>query len=186
MKTIAKIVPVFLLVLLIISCGHKRLEINKESKNDILVGELVDKYNLVKEWDTSYNYYSYRIQEKFIENENLMLFQGRLYDIIKCDSSYLLKILGDRHKYKKKFIAKIITTDIQFKEISNKIEENRKNYGAFVIKVSQVIFSDPEMTEEIIGDYENGFRSYYYIGFDKWTNLAIIQGKLIDLILFEN
>ncbi len=180
-----------LILIFLISCGKSELQI-KEEKDAVLKQKeeqlkttnekaatiLSKKYNAQIGWDTL-DLYTYLYQEMFIDQRNPISFEGKLEDIIKLDSSYILKVLNTNRTY----IAQISMNRerfVEFQKIFN--SKNRGNEGCFVFQVSKIISASPE----IKSDYEfDGEGSYSFLDYDFDQSLLIFKGDLIDFYVNE-
>ena len=149
-------------------------------QNEKKVKEFALKYNAISDWDTIAAYTSY-FQELFISQNKPMLFKGKIYDIVKVDSNFIVKILDEREDAHHNFLAIITFTSQQFD--SSNINE-KSTTGLFVIKISKVSTSNPSIKED---EKNNGDDSYNYthLSDDKDHMLTIFTGSIIDCRLDE-
>jgi hypothetical protein len=170
-KSILYILGIFLLS----SCGSSKKHSNTHDKNDKATEELASKYNAVTNWDTL-SVFTSRYQKMFIEQNKLMLFKGRAYDIIKEDSNYIVKVLDEREDASRNFLALIIFTPQQLEAIYTTDKSTR---GVFVINVSKITSSNPSIKED---EGSNGEDSYTYTHLSDDTDhmITIFKGKVVD------
>jgi len=171
----AAMVVVAAIALTFLSCGRQARKDIRDENSDTLVKELSEKYKVISDWDKSNGFTSY-FQRKFIDQNNLMLFKGRIYDIVKQDSVYIVKVLDERKDADHNFIALVTFSS---KELDGSLTDDKSTNGVFVIKVSKVTSSNPSIKED---EGQNGEDSYTYshLSDDPDRMLTIFTGKVID------
>ncbi len=174
-------------MLLMISCGKSEKEIKEEKQkaieqkgteletsNEKSIKDLAVKYKAVSGWDTS-DIFTCRFQEMFIDSNKLINFEGRITDITKTDSTYILKIHYKTHR--RHYIAEISVSNKKYSELRNIINsKNHSNEGCFIFRVSKIIAANPEIKS-------NGVDLYLDYDFNKI--LVIFKGDLIDYYINE-
>jgi hypothetical protein len=169
--------PVLVAVsLAFLSCGRKDLKDTRTEKEDTLAEVLSKKYKVISDWDTS-NGYTSHFQRLFIDQNNLMLFKGRVYDIVKLDSGYIVKVLDERKDADHNFLA-LITFSTN--ELDEKFTDDKSTSGVFVIKLSKVTASNPSIKEDEVQNGDDDSYSYTHLSDDPDRMLTIFTGKMID------
>jgi len=173
-----KLIFVFSITIFLFSCGNskKGYIINKIDENGKATKELIDKYNAVSGWDTVAAYTSY-YQKEFIEQKKLMFFKGRIYDIIKEDSIYIVKVLDEREDAYQNFLALITFTP---QELESKYPSQTSPKGVFIIKVSKITTSNPSIKTDEEGGGEDASYTYTHLSDDKDQMITIFKGKIVD------
>jgi hypothetical protein len=165
------------IVVIMLSCGKRKAPAdNGAVKSDAVKEALVKKYNAVADWDSSDSYTSY-FQKKFIEQKQLMLFQGRIYDIVKDDSVYIVKVMDERKDADHNFLALITFTS---EELNEKLTDNKSTEGVFVIGVYNVTSSNPSVKEDEASDGDDHSYTYTHLSDDADHMLTVFRGKMID------
>lgn len=150
---------------------------NVKDKN--VITQLASKYHAQTDWDSPTKF-SYEYQESF--NKKPILFKGKIYDILKKDSSYVLKVMDERIDSSKNFLALIKVTQSQFDTL---IKKRKSNTGAFIINVSEVTSSNPKVvTEEETGGEDESSSTVSFLS--ESNDISIFNGKLIDLYLIKD
>ncbi len=182
MNILSKLAAVIGLSVLLISCESKNEKIQKEFDkiNEKSANEIALKYNAVSDWDLT-DKYSFDYEEMFINDKRLMLFKGRICDIAKEDSNYLIKVIDDREREEgqKKYIGYIMFTK---KSTANFFKSYKSRTGAFIIQIIKVTTSIPQIIYD--ADIEDGDAfAYTFLSFDEDKMLTVFKGKLIDYSL---
>jgi hypothetical protein len=164
----------FFVVVTLSACGDSK---NKGTNNEV-INQLAAKYGTVADWDTSLSYTSH-YQKMFIEDKKLLLFNGRIYDIVKEDSSYIVKVLDEREDAIHNFLAVISFTHQQ---IAAMLEIKESDSGIFVIQVSKVTTSNPSIRVDEASDGESE-SSYTHLSDDADQMITVFKGKIIDVRL---
>src|SRR5690554_5720608 len=63
-----------------------------EIVNEKLLSDIKEKYDPISLWDTEEQSFTYVLQEMFIDENKLLSIEGKIDDISKTDSTYILKI----------------------------------------------------------------------------------------------
>lgn len=175
-----KLIKIFILGAVLISCNNKKtntlLELNQDS-----VRNLAHKFNASTEWDSVFQY-TVKYQKEFIEEKELLLFKGRIYDIIENDSSYLLKILDERENSSQNFLATITCSKEQYNKVFDK---GKSDAGAFVLQISKITSSNPSIKKDEGEDGDGNSYTYTHLSDDDDQMITIFYGKLIDFYLNE-
>ena len=169
------------LILLSASCGSSKQK-ETPDKNEMIAKDFVLKYNAVADWDTTASYTSH-FQKMFISQNKLMLFKGKIYDIVKADSNYIVKVLDEREDATHNFLAIITFTSQQ---LDTSYTGKKSANGIFVIKVSKVTTSNPSIKEEEKSDGDDNTESYTYLSDDADRMLTIFTGTAVDCHLEES
>jgi hypothetical protein len=181
MKAKLKLILLIGIILSLLSCGKSKASKELKDKNEKAINELALKYNADNTWDDS-PHYSFDLQDYFSDSNNLMLFEGRIYDIVYEENYYVVKVLDERKDEEKNYIASIKFNKDQFASI---IKENRSTSGVFVIKLNKVTSSIPSVKEEEISDGDGNSYTYTHLNDDNEYMIQIFNGELIDFYLNE-
>ena len=173
---------IFILFFFISGCTNRAEKEKQElnEKHEKLSTELIRKYNAIVLNDSLNNHYSYIFNEVFVEQKNLLAFEGDISDVSMNDSSFVINASSDfdNHKYltqvtvAKNFIEKL-------KEVL-KYDSNEKQKALLIIKVLRIVTKNPAL-ELNGGDSEDG----PYVSFgDLDTNIIFFKGELIDFNIY--
>ncbi len=168
------------LLTFLFSCGSSDSEPDLYVKNEKADKDLALKYSADTTWNIA-AHYSFDFQEMFIKTNKLMLFKGKIYDIIFEDSTYFIKVLDERNDVQHYYIAFIKFNSYK---VASFFKENKSTRGAFIIKVSKVTCSIPSIKED---EERSGEDTYYYthLNDDADNMVQIFNGELIDFRLYE-
>ena len=175
MTTKLKLLFAIGLTTILFSCGDSKKE-STEEKYGKEVKELVAKYNADTTWDTTVAYTSY-YQKKFIEQNKLMLFRGRIYDMVKVDSNYVVKVMDEREDAVHNFLALITFTPEQ---LDATLTDDKSSRGVFVIKVTKITSSNPSIKEDEASDGDDHTYTYTHLSDDEDQMITIVTGKMVD------
>jgi hypothetical protein len=180
-----KIKTLFILLTSISIAGCWSFDKKEVSKiDDSKTITFIQNSNANSSWDTTFTYV-FELQEQFENTNTLMCFEGDIADIIKDDSTYVLKL---NHKTANEFgrsdfiIAYARITPQLKSEILSKIESNSLSTGAFNLKVSKIRPSTIGISPEIEG---NGDHAFPYLEYNYSSSLLIIDAELINYQLDE-
>jgi hypothetical protein len=145
--------------------------------------------NANSSWDTTFTYV-FELQEQFENSNTTMCFTGEISDLIRRDSSYVLKLshifyheVDDLNpKSNAHVIAYVrITPEIK-NEILTKINDHSAPSGAFNLRVSKIKSSTVGITPEIEGTGDDAFP---YLYFEDNSPLYILEAELVNYQLDE-
>jgi hypothetical protein len=178
-----KTLLILLTTTLIAGCGFfDKKEVNKI--DDSKTKTFIQNSNANSSWDTTFTYV-FELQEQFENTNTLMSFEGDIDDIIKDDSTYVLKLnhITTNEFGRSDFIVAYARITPQLKsEILSKIESNSLSTGAFNLKVSKIRPSTIGISPEIDGTGDNAFP---YLEYSYSSSLLIIDAELINYQLDE-
>ena len=152
--------------------------------DDSKTKKFIQNSNANSSWDTTFTYV-FELQEQFENTNTLMCFEGDIADIIKDDSTYVLKLnhITANEFGRSDFIIAYARMTPQLKsEILSKIESNSLSSGAFNLKVSKIRTSYIGISAEIDGSGDDAFP---YLDFNYSSSLLIIDAELINYQLDE-
>ncbi len=162
-----------------------------KSANEKEISDLNEKYNAISSWD-SLETFTYVLQEKFIDENKPISFQGKITDLSKSDSTYLLKVRKTSDwSYKWNYIALISLSKEKFIELKKILESsNHSNEGCFIFKVSKIASPFGKIKSYPLVDENTGISSSneysdseLHLDFNFYDKLLIFQGDLIDFHL---
>ena len=178
-----KTLLILLTTTLIAGCGFfDKKEVNKI--DDSKTKSFIQNSNANSSWDTTFKY-SYELQEHFENTNTLMCFTGKIADIIKKDSTYVLKLnLISDSEYEQSWdaIAYVPLTQQVKSEILSKINSKAASTGAFILKVSKIRPSTVGIKADIDG---KGDDTFAYLDFDYSANMLLINAELVNYQLDE-
>jgi hypothetical protein len=191
--------------MLLYSCGNSESEEReqkreqKESKESKIISDFCTKYKTNFNWDSGY-FFTYTLQEKFIDKKTPLCIKGQISDIIKLDTVYRVRIFVKNNSkfeniYNDEYIVYLTIDSTQFNAITSEIEEeivskggsvnkyNFTNPGCFIVRVKSIKVTDASVVTDIDNhdDEEEPTVAMDYYGFE---NLLIIKGDLIEYTLF--
>jgi hypothetical protein len=149
----------------------------------------IQKSNANSSWDTTFTY-AFELQEQFENTNTLMCFTGEISDIIKKDSSYVLKLshiyYHDVDNINTKSNAHInayvhVTPQIK-NEILSRINNHSAPSGAFNLRITKIESSTVGISPEVEGTGDDAFP---YIYFDDYSPLYIMEAELVNYQLDE-
>ena len=107
-----------------------------------------------------------------------MVFAGSIYDIVKEETNYVVKVYDDEAR-PELFFATFTCTPEQFKTIDFKTKSDK---GVFVMEVSKIITSNPAIKVDEDNDANQTYSSIHLTN-DCEQMIQTFSGKLIDLEL---
>jgi hypothetical protein len=171
---------VIVLITFLFSCGSSGNKTELDIKNDLVNKQLAIKYNADTTWNLT-AHYSFDLQEMFVKSKKMMLFKGKIYDIIIEDSIYVIKVLDEREDSEQNYIA-FITFNSE--KVAKFFKENQSQRGAFIIKVSKVNCSLPSIKTDEVSNGDDNYTVTYLS--DQADNMVqIFNGTVIDFHLNE-
>jgi hypothetical protein len=170
------LVAIAIFSLAFLHCGRRGSGDSHDRNSDIAAKELAEKYKVIVDWDKSIGFTSY-FQRTFIDEDNLLLFRGRIYDIVKQDSVYIVKVMDERKDADRNFIAMVNFTS---KELNESRTDDKMMNGGFVIKVFKVRSSNPSIQEDEEEDDDGNSYTYSHLSDDPNRMLTIFIGKMVD------
>ena len=182
---------IFLSLLIITSCIEKE----KTSKNEIVKESNSMTTSLISKWDAllisdSINECTYWFQETLIEHKKPLAIKGKIADIYKTDSDYVLQVILD--DFNNKYIAQISVDSLRMEKLKKEIGANKEVEGCFVVKVVKVKSYSPSIElEQEAGsppdqDGNGGADPYIKIGDMGADKITTFKGNLLDYILDGN
>jgi len=173
---------------LITSCGlFGRKEVSEIYDSE--TKKFIQNSNANSSWDTTFTYV-FELQEQFENSNTTMCFTGEISDLMRKDSSYVLKLshifyheVDDLNpKSNAHVIAYVrITPEIK-NEILNKINDHSAPSGAFNLRVFKIKSSAVGITTEI---EERGDDAFPYLYFEDNSPLYILEAELVNYQLDE-
>ena len=195
----------FFLIIILSSCGEKK-EVEKvkarsdfrdelDAKNKKESISLSEKQNAIIGWDTA-DQYTYQLQELFITNAKPISYTGIISDIIKKDSSYILKLYSYSYdNYYKTYMADVELSYQMLKDLLKDQPMSEKGWseGCFIFKVTKIESMSPKLTSDIdFGSPSENDPSLFQrenisssLIFDYEKSLIKFKGKLIAFYMFE-
>jgi len=148
---------------------------------------LARKYNAAMDWDTL-NTYTCALQEKFIDNNRPISFNGKIIDIVKMDTIFYLKLhyITSRSRWNNDHtcIALVSVNSNQFIVLKSVLNSgNHSDKGCFVFQVKEIIPINPSINSDIGQDDMGYCYTYFVYNFEK--SLLIFKGSLISYYLDE-
>lgn len=183
--------------LCIASCGQEKKEApkgkwevryDKQKQLDTL--NLTDAEKLAKSsnantgWNTIETF-SYTLQESIESDQRPISFIGEIKDVIKKDSSYILKVVNTNSKSSKNYIAEISVSATTFQAIKSKLDPKETNEGCFIFHVIKVSSHLPILKSEIESNGDNVEDASSYLTLDFDESLVKLQGKLVTYFLYD-
>ncbi len=169
-----------LAIFILLSCKEVKRKNDKDDENSKLAKELVSRYNAITDWDTTL-LFTFQYQKMFIEENNLMFFKGRIFDIIKKDSNYVIKVLDEREDASHNFLALITATSEQLDAL---YKDDKSTKGVFIIKVTNVTSSMPSIKQDegnvVDSDGDDQTYTFTHLSDDADQMITIFRGKMID------
>jgi len=183
--------------LLIASCGQEKKQPSKDSwKVRYEKQKQLDTLNLTKAeefsktanaiigWDIT-NQFTYSLQELSESTQRPISFIGEIKDIIKKDSSYILKVVNTNSESSKNFVAEISVNTNMFQTIKSKLDPNESNEGCFIFQVIKISSHLPILKSEIESNGEDMEDASSYLTLDFDESLVKLQGKLITFFMYD-
>ena len=171
------------LTVLLISCGDSKKESEKipekssyeirhdkqkllDSLNKNEASKLTNNYNAIVGWDTV-NHFTFYLQELFEKEKRPISFIGIIIDVIKKDTSYVLKVISSNMT----FNAEISVTKELFNKLNPLLQEKEIIEGCFIFKVTNITSNNSILESEIDPNGDNALLKFH--------------GKLIDFCLYD-
>lgn len=183
-----KTLLILLTTTLIAGCGFfDKKEVDKI--DDSKTKSFIQSSNANSSWDTTFTYV-YELQEQFENTNTLMCFTGEISDIIKKDSSYVLKLshiyyhdVDDLNSHSNAHINAYVNITPEIKtEILSRINNHSARSGAFNLRISKIESSTVGISPEIEGKGDDAF-PYLYL--DDYSPLYILEAELVNYQLDE-
>ncbi|MGA3015180.1 MAG: hypothetical protein ABSD71_14220, partial [Bacteroidales bacterium] len=152
----------------------------KEQRREAGIRILQKLYNAIPYTDSSLCS-TYDYQEKILENNRLMLVTGYIYDKIKMDSMYLLKVVA----YDPNCIVKISLTKNQFENTNYQTKVKESRYGGFIIRLEKLKQSDPVLRIRFSTDDNDEEVVSTYIEKDSLRGTYFLYGRLINSFICD-
>lgn len=134
-------------------------------------------------WDTLETF-TYELQELFESDKRPISFTGIIKDIIKKDSSYILKVINTTFKTTNYHVAEINVSANIFKEIQSKLDPNQINKGCFIFNVTKTTSHIPLLKSEIEKNNDNAEDASSDLTFDFSESLIKLEGRLINYYIY--
>ncbi len=183
--------------LIFTSCRHQkkdlstdkwRIRYERESQLDALnllnAQKLSRSSNSIVDWDTVEKF-TYSLQETFENSSRPISFMGEVKDIVKRDSTYILKVAGLIYQSNKYFIAEISVNSAIFQELKFKLDPKERNEGCFIFQVSKISSFQLGVKSEIKQDGTTVEDASSYIVLDLDETLIKFQGNLVTYFIYD-
>src|ERR1017187_6365446 len=148
---------------------------------------LARKYNASSGWDTTETF-SYQLQERFDAGSRIVAFTGRVIDIIKKDTNYILKVDGDYSE--SNYFAEIVLPQNEFngynETLFSKLHPRDGRDVCFILKNVKVRSTHFLTTDSKIDDPIEGEEPSSYLNYDFGGTLFIFKGDLADFYLYKD
>ena len=182
---------------IISSCGQEKTELPKEKSegkydkrkqlailNVAEAEKLAKSFNANSGWDTT-GRFTYYLQELFESDTRPVSFIGAIKDVIKKDTSYILKVVNTNSHSSKNYMAEIYVSVNTFQAMKSKLDPNKINEGCFIFELTKVSSHLPVLKSEIesSGDIVENASSYLTLDFDE--SLIKLEGKLVTYFLYD-
>lgn len=197
MKQIIKSLIPLLTLFVIISCDESKKEPEKnqseirQEKQDKLdtlnlneANKLSISSHAIIGWDTT-KHFTYSLQELFENGTRPISFIGRIKDIVKKDTFYILKVTSSNSPSDKNFIAEISITANILSELKAHLDPNEDNEGCFIFQVTKISSSIPILKSEIETSGDNVEDASSYLTLDFNETLIRFQGELLTYYLYN-
>jgi hypothetical protein len=147
--------------------------------------KLIELSNASAGWDTI-GRYTYSLQETFENVQKPISFIGRIKDIIKKDSLYVLKIVKTNSRYSENYIAEISVGRNMFNLLKSNLLAKKSDKGCFIFYVTKVKSSIPILHSEIesSGEFVEDASSYLTLDFDE--SIIKLEGNLLTYFIYNN
>lgn len=185
------------LALIILSCNEEKKEPSKsdyeirwekQKQLDTLnlnrAYQFASKYNASFGWDTTLNF-TYFLQEQFENTNQPVSFIGEVKDVLKNDTSFVLKIASTNSISYHSFIAEVSVSPSLFKEMQPLLKASESNEGCFIFNTTKITSNQPILKSEIESNGQNVEDATSYLTLDFDENLVKFKGKLIAYYLYE-
>ena len=152
-------------------------------KNEAAI--LTSKYNSISRWDTATNY-TYQLQEIFDKGSKLITFVGRMKDLEKKDSNYILKVNSRYSKFKDHYFAEILVPPNKISELLKAlISKTHYKDGCFILRNVKVKSTSTLDISSELYDPVEGEEPSSYLYYDFEGRLFILRGELVDFYLYK-
>ena len=165
------------------SCNNEKSIDEIHAINKTTYNELINKYDAII--IDSLNQYTYSIQETLIDNNRKLAFTGKISDIYRVDSNYVINAYTTINS--KNYTAQIRIDKNQLVKMNYllKYNDNKNNEGCFIIKVSSVKSRCPSLElENEEGNEDN--EPYIEIGGFGEEKVLIFKGELLDFYINQD
>lgn len=201
-------IQVLILLLLFVSCGGDRQHELSWEEINALEDALLEKN--IQASDSLCNIYdalllsgslfkfTFQVQETFVQGDRLLCLEGQLLDIIKSDSSYVIKVrrslwreegyyfYEDIYDIYLDYIIYIRIRPDTFLDLINRIgTRNHTPNGSFIVQIKRVVSVDPVISSDVEIEGYEGEDSYSYVYIDYRKRIVTLAGDLISYRLNE-
>jgi hypothetical protein len=204
MTQISKSLIPFLIFFAFVSCDNSKKEPEKskyeirsekqdklDTLNLIEAQRLSQTNNSIIGWDTTENF-TYSLQESFKSEAKPISFIGEIKDIIKKDSTYILKVMNTSSQSSKNFIAEISVTANMFQSMKSKLDPNETNEGCFIFKPTSIrsssllkIDSEVSTDEDAQTVDDANANASSELTYDSSNIIVFFKGDMINFYLYK-
>lgn len=171
--------------------------ISLSSKNNAIIGWNVSEverkklaFSLQELFDSTQKgkkKYTYALQELFDTTNKPVSFLGRVVDIIKKDSLYILHLHNSDIPSDDNYLSEISVSFLKFQKLKKFFSNGRRLDGCFIFKVNKVISAYPKLTSDIeYSGSDDPSNDYSYLTYDFDENLIVFKGELVDFYIFKS
>ncbi len=191
-----KIFKLLTFILIVVACNqskkeseksHSETRWEKENKLDSLnhneAIKLSKNNNAIIGWDTV-DHFTYYLQELFNQKTRPISFIGKINDITKKDSFYILKISSSNSSNYKTYDAEISVNTSMFDKLKTQLEPKEFTEGCFNFQVNNITSNNPILKSETESPTDNAEDVESYLTSDFEETLIKFHGKLIDYYLY--
>lgn len=158
-----------------------------DSLNDVESYRLSNNTHAIVGWDTL-KQFTYSLQELLDGKSQSISFIGIIRDIIKIDSTYILKVVNTNRKVARNYIAEISISAIDFHSLNQKLDPNPHeiNEGCFIIQVDKVSLHYPILSSGVESNGDNVEDATSYLTLNYSEKMIELKGNLIAYYLYKN
>lgn len=143
-----------------------------------------EKQNALVGWDTL-DQFTYKLQETIENNSKVISFTGNIYDIIKKNSFYILKVTNSNPLAFKIFNAEISVSLLLFQELKVQLDSKRSNEACFLLSVHKIISNTPILDSDVHSNGESDEDATSYLTLNSDQTLIVLRGSLINYYVYE-
>ncbi len=177
---------------------NEQMSIDSLNKTDVI--NLSKKHDAILGWDTSL-IYTYQLQNLLSTNKKPLTFIGKIKDIIKKDSNYIIFATSSWTPFmvslyyihtnsfsNKDYLAEFTVPSSKFEEMSSLLSpEKEAKEVCFIFNCDKVISSSKialDIQNSGSEAEKNNFSSEQALSLDK--TLVILKGEILDFYLYKN
>lgn len=137
----------YIILLTFLACLYAVGCNSKKSEREALKEKIANRYSAIYQ-DDSLGGYVYELQQRIIDGKRFLCFSGKIKELVKIDSNFLLHIKLSKSSDKKYYIAELRANNDIANKLTSEIKEAHSHSGIFVFSVYKISFFDGSKEDE--------------------------------------